>query len=146
MKKRAGMAGNEIRATGDTAELQKVRSFVEEHARAFGFSEEETGKIVLAVDEACSNIIRHSYHHNPRKEFFVRIRTNGREFGVDIMDAGDSFDPLGVTSPDMKEYFSEHRSGGLGIHIMRMVMDTIDYTPASEAGAFNRLSLSKKLH
>lgn len=131
--------------SGTAESLESIRSFVERYALRWGFSEEQAGLIALAVDEACSNIIRHSYKNDPTKEFSVAIQIKGSEFSILIMDSGSEFNPLSVASPNMEQYFKMFRHGGLGIHIMRKVMDAISYNPAQPTAAHNTLVLSKKL-
>ena len=135
----------EICASGDTAELAKIRAFVEERALKFGFSEADVMKITLAVDEACSNLVRHAYHHDKNEQFCVRVETKGDQFIVSILDNGPTFNPLNVASPDMKEYFKKLKPGGLGVQIMRMVMDELSYIPASQTQPQNALRLAKNL-
>lgn len=135
----------EICASGDTAELAKIRAFVEEHAKQFGFSEGDVMKIALAVDEACSNLVRHAYKHDKNQKFCVRVETKGDQFIVSILDNGPTFNPLNVASPDMKEYFKKLKPGGLGVQIMRMVMDELSYIPASQTQPQNALRLAKNL-
>ena len=59
-----------------TDNLLEVREFVLDAARTFGFSEEEASKIVLAVDEACTNVIKHAYHYAPDKKIQIVIEPN----------------------------------------------------------------------
>ena len=81
-----------------------VREFVSASARKFGFSDEEVSKIALAVDEACTNVIKHAYKFDPTKVITVTIRPRGRTFEVSIRDTGRQFNPSDVLAPDMKEY------------------------------------------
>lgn len=110
-----------------TGKLNLVRDFVAEAARRFGFDEETADKITLAVDEACTNIIKHSYENSSTKDIDVEVRVNGRAFEIVISHRGKSFDPDSVKTPDMKEYFRHFQRGGLGIHLMRSLMDKVEY-------------------
>lgn len=129
----------------DTAELGKIRQFIAERAANFGFDEEAANKIVLAVDEACSNLIRHAYGFDPEKVFIIEIETQGRVFIVRIIDNSKPFNPTEVNPPNMSEYFNKFKKGGLGIHLMRMLMDEITYMPASHNNPSNVLTMSKSL-
>jgi serine/threonine-protein kinase RsbW len=75
-----------------TDNLLEVRDFVGEAARSFGFSEEEAANIILAVDEACTNIIKHAYQYATDKEIEVTIRQSKDSFEIRIFDNGKSFD------------------------------------------------------
>ncbi len=110
-----------------TQKLNLVREFIAEAARESGFDDEATGKIMLAVDEACTNIIKHAYEYAGNRDIDVEVSTNGTRFEVIITHNGKSFDPKGVKSPDMQEYFRKYQRGGLGIHLMRRLMDEVAY-------------------
>ncbi len=133
-------------ASGDTQELERVRHFVESKAREFGFTEQGVYKITLAVDEACSNLIRHSYQHDSSKEFCVEVGFDEGILVIEILDSGAAFDPLNVPAPNLREYAEQHRRGGFGVHIIRMTMDDVEYFPSDPAHPFNRLKLTKKLN
>lgn len=128
--------------------LADMRSFVSNAARAFGFSEGEVGKIELAIDEACTNIIKHAYKYNPDGIIEIRLsvqsagKTN-RKFIVEILDSGVSFDSSKYTAPDMTEYFRKLRHGGLGIVLMKKLMDEVEFGPA--VGDRNTIRLIKYL-
>ncbi len=110
-----------------TGALADVREFVFERASGFGFGDKEVSEITLAVDEACTNVIKHAYKGNPNTEFEVSILANDREFQVVVRDWGASFKPDEVPVPNIKDRFKKHRAGGLGIFLMRKLMDTVEY-------------------
>jgi serine/threonine-protein kinase RsbW len=114
-----------------TDRLHAVRDFVGEAAAKFGFDEESMNKIVIAVDEACTNIIKHAYGYATNRTIEITIVTNGSRFEVVIAHEGKSFDPAAIHPPDMKEYLSHFRHGGLGMHLMRSLMDLVEYRQAS---------------
>jgi serine/threonine-protein kinase RsbW len=126
-----------------TDHLLEVRDFVSEAARQFGFSEEDVANIVLAVDEACTNIIKHAYQYAPDKEIMIAIVRNNGTFEVKIKDNGKNFDPDALRTPDLKRNLSHHRRGGLGVYLMRKLMDKVEYN--FEAGHSNEVSLVKYL-
>ena len=135
-----------LTATGDTTELERIRHFVEGKAREFGFSEQNTHKIALAVDEACSNLIRHGYHLDASQQFFVQISADASDrLMIEIFDSGAAFNPMNVAEPNLKEYAAQHRRGGFGVQIIRMIMDAVEYLPADAAQPLNCLKLVKKL-
>ncbi len=138
---------NEMRicVPGNTAELQRVRSFVASKARKSGFSEQGVYNLTLAVDEACSNVIRHAYRHDNSREFCVEIDLEQGQFIVKIFDSGSAFNPLSISAPAMKEYFEKFMRGGLGISIIKKVIDNIEYIPADAKHPFNILKLIKTL-
>jgi serine/threonine-protein kinase RsbW len=135
-----------LTAVSDNSELIRIREFVEDNALKFGFNEDESQKIALAVDEACSNLIKHAYKLDKTKTIWINIETQNNEFVVKIIDEGSPFDPLEVTQPDMKKYFKNFKRGGLGIQIMKLVMDTINYFPSYDGNSKNILELRKHLN
>ncbi len=110
-----------------TEELHHIREVVEGEAVRFGFSKEVAFRMALAVDEACTNIIKHSYAGNPGQIFEIEIATLDDRFIVVLTDHGKSFDPGKLPKLDMKRYFEQCARGGLGVHIIRLVMDDVVY-------------------
>jgi serine/threonine-protein kinase RsbW len=126
-----------------TERLIAVRDFVSSAAREFGFADEEVSKIALAVDEACTNIIKHAYKFDPHKELTVTVKGGNGAFEVSISDTGRQFNPSSVQPPDMKEYLSHFRRGGLGVYLMKTLMDKVEYN--IEPGKPNEVRLIKYL-
>jgi serine/threonine-protein kinase RsbW len=126
-----------------TEHLIAVREFVSTAARECGFGDEEISRIALAVDEACTNIIKHAYKYDPTKDIVVTVRERKGGFEVTIVDSGLAFDPGQILSPNMKEYLSHYRRGGLGMYLMRSMMDKVEYAMAP--GRRNEVRLTKYL-
>jgi serine/threonine-protein kinase RsbW len=126
-----------------TERLIAVREFVSSAARSFGFGDEDVSKIALAVDEACTNIIKHAYKFDPGKNITITVRSRNGAFEVVIQDFGREFDPQKVPTPDMKEYLSHFRRGGLGVYLMKSLMDKVEY--AIVPGKKNEVRLTKHL-
>lgn len=100
--------------------------------------------IVLAVDEACANLMAHAVAKQPSHDIEVRVAVTPQDIIIEIRDVSEAFDPRTVEQPDMAAYFREMRSGGLGIALIRRLMDAIDYLPASSDTPYNRLILRKR--
>lgn len=133
----------ELKVTSSTENLSVIRKFVRSKTKDYGLSKDDVEKIILAVDEASSNIMRHAYHLRPDGEIVVRLSFSGDSCEIILTDFGTGFNPEVVPKPDMKEYFKKKRVGGLGMHLMKLLMDDVDYR--SVAGEYNRLKLIKKL-
>lgn len=128
----------------DTANLAEIRAFVRERAAVLGFSVEELYHIELAVDEACANVMEHAYPPgmaDPGLHLCVQVEYD--RFTVVIADRGVAFDPHMIASPDMSEYMAEYKVGGLGIYLMRSLMDKVDYD--IQPGIKNEVRLTKYL-
>jgi anti-sigma regulatory factor (Ser/Thr protein kinase) len=121
-----------------------IRGALEPLMEMLGFSDEHNRAIIRAVDEAVSNIMRHSYQGRPDQPIEVYCnrlerRTNGEtEQGVEILlfDCGPAVDTTKIQARSLDEI----RPGGLGLHIIRGSMDTVEY---KRAGRLNRLRLVK---
>lgn len=123
----SGRGAARLSVPGLTGRLEEIRTFVSGIARQSGFAEDEVNKIELAVDEACSNVIEHAYGGERQGDIDVSVRTGRDRLTVTVSDSGRSFRFDGVPVPDMKQYLSELRVGGLGIYLMRMLMDDVTY-------------------
>jgi serine/threonine-protein kinase RsbW len=110
-----------------TDRLIAVREFVSDAAREFGFGEDDVSKISLAVDEACTNVIKHAYGFDSSKSLTISVVPGKNFLEILIRDNGKGFDPSKVSTPDMKEYLSHYRKGGLGVYLMKKLMDVVEY-------------------
>ena len=125
MESRATQRSKRILSRTDN--LLEVREFVGGAARAFGFTDEDAANIVLAVDEACTNIIKHAYQYATDKEIEVSVVAKNRSFEIRIFDNGRSFDPTTIRQPDLKEHIGHRKRGGLGVYLMKKLMDKVEY-------------------
>jgi serine/threonine-protein kinase RsbW len=132
-----------IRIDSRTERLIEVRQFVSDAARRFGFGDDEISKIALAVDEACTNVIKHAYKFDPTKKLTIKVKSHDNVFEVSIQDNGNQFNPAGIQAPDMKEYLAHYRHGGLGVYLMKSLMDKVEYT--IQPGRQNEVRLTKYL-
>lgn len=126
----------------ETAQLQRIRAFVREKAGTLGFCDDDMAKIELAVDEACANVIEHAYTDH-EGSFRLCLRLDYQKLTVIVTDYGDAFDPTLVKEPDMQEYLAAYRVGGLGIYLMRNLMDEVDYD--IQPGVKNEVRMIKYL-
>ena len=125
----AGRVHKELVAPNDTRHLVKIREVTEEAARYAAFDERDVGRIVLAVDEAVSNIMEHAYEAcDEGGDIRVAIDVDEARFEVVITDSGKEFNPAGIEVPDMTEHVRQGKKKGLGIFLMRQIMDEVKYT------------------
>lgn len=122
----------ELVVKSTTENLSKVREFTKRAAEECGFSEESTEKIVLAVDEACTNIIKHAYNYYPDGVINISIKFYDAKFTVAITDSGKHFNPNSVPEPDIREYYKQKKIGGLGMFLMKKLMDEVKYSTLSD--------------
>ena len=115
----------------ETSFLALVRELAKKMAELGGFDEGTAGKLALAVDEAASNVIEHAYGGASDREFEVRFEDRGVEFRVEVIDTGVMVDPRSFPSVDLERYRAERRKGGLGVHLMEKIMDSVTYRRTS---------------
>jgi anti-sigma regulatory factor (Ser/Thr protein kinase) len=126
--------------------LSVVRGTVERLTDTLGFPIAQSRSITRAVDEALTNIVRHSYGNRldqPIAMYFRRAqrRHDGKvQQGLEILlcDRGPAVDPCKLQGRSLDEI----RPGGLGLHFIRQAMDTVEFT---RKGPTNRLRLVKYL-
>ncbi len=121
--------------------LDEIREFVGEIARKGGFSDKDVYNIQLATDEAASNIIEHAYQNKPGGVLDLSCGVKGDVITIILTDHGKSFDPSGVPAPDLHADLSDRKIGGLGIFLMRKLMDEIYYKPGPNKS--NVLTMTK---
>ena len=107
--------------------LDEIREFVGDIARAGGFGDKDIYNIQLAADEAASNIIEHAYEGVNDGLLELSCGVHGNTITIILVDHGESFDPSEIPMPDLKADLSERKIGGLGIFLMRKLMDEVRY-------------------
>ena len=126
----------------DFNNLDEIRDFVGDSARQIGFTEKEIYSIQLAADEASTNIIEHAYGGEGNGIIEIECSTENDELKIVMHDQGRSFDPSSVPEPNVKADLSERKIGGLGMYLMRQLMDEVYYETSSETG--NTLTMIKR--
>lgn len=111
-----------------THRLRDIRSFVAEVLAKYQLDEIQVNSIVLAVDELCANLIIHSHQCNP-EEFIELVIEVEKGDGVTfkLIDHGMGFNILNYQEPSIKEVIAEKRKGGLGIMLVKKIMDEIEF-------------------
>ncbi len=121
--------------------LGELRDFVTRIGKKHGFSDKVINAFKLAIDEAGTNVIRHAYRGSDTQGFItIRALIKKSSMTICLIDQGKFFDPKHVQDPDLQRYVDIGKKGGLGIFIMRKLMDEIDYRRTEEG---NELRLTK---
>lgn len=107
--------------------LGLVRDVTKKMAEAAGFERHLADRLALAVDEATTNVLEHAYQGATDRTVEVRLEDRGPDFRVDIVDNGAMVDPRTVPQVDLKRYLRERRHGGLGVHLMEKIMDSVTF-------------------
>ena len=108
--------------------LREIRQFLSETLEDIGFPEKEAHKVILAVDEVCANLIIHSNKGNPSEKLELYIEDDGKEkIKFEIVDHGIGFDFAEYKEPNLKDIVKEKRKGGLGIMLVKKIMDEVEF-------------------
>jgi len=133
------VAKEEIQVPANIDYLGELRNFVTKAGRKHGFSTSDVNAFKLSIDEAATNIIKHAYR-DWEGMIKMRVIIKKNSLTVLLIDQGKYFDPTRVQDPDLKRYVKIGKKGGLGIFIMRKLLDEIDYRHTEEG---NELRLTK---
>lgn len=134
------LASHTITIPASTEHLGRIRAEVGRLATLFGFSDVEIQDIQLAVDEACTNVIKHAYRYDASRTFNVSMEPVGNDFTIEIVDSGNTFDQDHYREPDVEQRIKERKKGGVGVYLMRKLMDHVEYRSAN---GYNRMILVK---
>ncbi|MFZ1807756.1 MAG: ATP-binding protein [Cyclobacteriaceae bacterium] len=108
--------------------LKGIREFIRTSLKSYNIPELELSAIVLAIDEMCSNLMIHSHHCNPDHKIELSIVEPSKgELVFEIVDDGNLFDINAFTEPKMDSLIHEKRKGGLGIRLVKSIMDKVEY-------------------
>jgi len=137
-----GVRVREITVPADEGQLGRVRDFIVEVCSDAGMGPRETSNTKLAVDEACTNIIKHAYGGSGSSgEIKVRVEVHAGELTIRLEDHGKRFDFSSVEDPDLDQYVETGRKGGLGVFLINRLMDHVHY---ESKGNTNQLVLTKR--
>jgi serine/threonine-protein kinase RsbW len=116
-----------MKIPSQTSYLALVRDVAKKMAETAGFPPATAEQVALAVDEATTNIIEHAYRGEPGREIELRLEDRGPELRVELIDTGRMVDPRAVPRVDLGRFVTERRTGGLGMHLMEKIMDSVTF-------------------
>jgi len=128
-----------VSVESDPKYLGPLRTVISESTAILGLDEDTTSKIVLAVTEACANIIRHCYGGKPGERIDVTLRFGPDLYEVRIDDYGEFVDPSQMQGRPLEDV----KPGGLGLHFIHSVMDDVVYRKNRWGGT--TLTMKKKI-
>jgi serine/threonine-protein kinase RsbW len=116
--------------------LIKVRNFVVRYGRKMNLTLKQVSEVKLAVDEAVSNIIRHAYE-GKKGGFQVEMIKQEDSVVIKIKDQGVAFDWHSVLEPDLYQYVETRRKGGLGIWLIKKLIDEVEYSRVEDTNVLS---------
>lgn len=134
-----------VQLLSNPAYLSGARELVAAVARRMSFGDEGAGQIALAVDEALCNVIRHGYGQKSDGQIWIQLwplddAGKGKGIKIVIEDEANQIDPCQIKGRDLDQV----RPGGLGVHIIREVMDDVAYEKRDGHGM--RLTMTKRVN
>jgi serine/threonine-protein kinase RsbW len=121
-------------------DLNDMREFLEQAVLVLGGSEDDAGDLVLAVNEAVTNVLLHGYNGRPGPVILC-VEVVNDDLRVILTDAAPFFDPTRVPPPDIFLPLEDRPLGGLGVHMMRQLTDELVYRPLADG---NELAFVKR--
>jgi len=136
--------GDKIDLKSDLLNLAKAREFISQKAREYGASESDITKIEISCDEWSANIIEHALGNGADKGFSIEVNYDNNKLFIIYNHKGERFNPIEQEDVNLDDHFSESKERGLGIYIMREMMDEIHYEYIDNK--INKLTLVKYLN
>lgn len=140
------MSGHSCQAhfANDVSELAAIRALLHKQLSTAQVAEELIHDVILAVDEACANVMRHAYPPGQREPgLAVELQIEEGRIQVAITDHGASFEPEKVPMPDLARCREIFKTGGYGMYLMRTLVDHVIYD--IQPGIKNEVRLIKSL-
>jgi sigma-B regulation protein RsbU (phosphoserine phosphatase) len=120
-------------------QLDRLHSFVTLVAQKCGLTDKLRDSVNLALEEAVVNVIDYAYPTGTTGQIDITAETHERQLCLTITDRGAEFDPTAVDEADTSSPLEERQIGGLGIFLMRNIMDTVSYRRVNDT---NRLTMT----
>jgi sigma-B regulation protein RsbU (phosphoserine phosphatase) len=128
--------------TNDIKRVPRLNTFIDEVCEANGFDMATTMQINLAIEEAVVNVMNYAYPKGIKGDITIETKANDTQLSFIISDTGKPFDPTAKAEVDITLSAEDRAIGGLGIHLIRQIMDNINY---ERVDGHNILTLIKKL-
>jgi serine/threonine-protein kinase RsbW len=129
-----------LQIAAELKNLSTIGRFVEDNARTLGAGQECIADLIQAVDEAATNVIMHGYRNTPGP-LELEAGREGEQLVIILRDQAPPFDPTTAPPPDLTTPLHERRMGGLGVHLMRALTDSLAYR--ARPGGGNELVMAK---
>jgi anti-sigma regulatory factor (Ser/Thr protein kinase) len=133
------MASHDMTVRPDLSAIAPLNEWVEERCQEAGLGGELTFKFMLAIEEAVTNVVSYAFAEvPPPHRIRLRLDIDEDRCAAELVDNGRPFDPSSAPSPDLTGSIEEREAGGLGIHLIRNMVDRVEY---QRADGQNRLRI-----
>jgi serine/threonine-protein kinase RsbW len=126
----------------DAAQLPALSRFLQQFWTEFNLPAAEALMFELALEEVFMNVVMHGSDAAQVPRVEVSLTLSNRDVTLTLEDDGAPFDPLSLAAPDVTASLEGRRVGGLGVFLVRQVMDTVSY---QRRGTMNQLRMTKSL-
>ena len=134
-----------IRIPGDLAEISRLAGLVEEFGSRSGIPTGLVATLNLVLEELVANTVTYGYDDgnvHPDRAIEIRLNRRGNLVTLTLEDNAKPFDPTQRETPDTDAALEERELGGLGIHFVKTLMDTVEYRRVADR---NRLTMTKSI-
>jgi serine/threonine-protein kinase RsbW len=131
-----------IRIEADVREIERLNRLVRQFGELHDVPSRTLYAVNLALDELVTNVVLYGFTDPSGKEVLIKLISAGNELVASVYDGGKPFDPLKVEPPNLHAPLEERELGGLGIHLVRSLMDHVSYARESDQ---NVLTVRKKI-
>jgi sigma-B regulation protein RsbU (phosphoserine phosphatase) len=131
-----------VRIVNDVADIPGLATLVESFGRQNDLPARSVHDVNLALEELLTNTISYGYDDDRSHAIEVRLRRRGDTLTIELIDDANPFNPLEAETPATDAPLEDRPIGGLGIHLARSVLTSLDY---SREGSHNHLTLTKRI-
>jgi serine/threonine-protein kinase RsbW len=131
-----------IECTANAECLGRILEFVDDACSRFGVRGSAAFDVKLAVEEVCTNVIQYGYEATSPGPLAVTIADRADSLVIVVNDRAAAFDPSDAPAADTTSAWNEREAGGLGLHLVRNVVDEMHY--ATSPDGLNSLTLIKR--
>ena len=117
-----------IELRNDLSELERLTERLREFGARHALSARTVNELNLALEEVITNIILYGFDAGTQHQIRVDVRLEDAQLTTRLEDDGRAFDPLAVPEPDLDVPLEERKVGGLGILLVRRLMDEVTYS------------------
>jgi anti-sigma regulatory factor (Ser/Thr protein kinase) len=131
-----------LRLNAEVGDLERLTAWLDRFCERHQIPDEAHFHVNIAVEELVLNAIKHGHCSPSQGAIEVRLSLSGQELHITITDTGVPFNPLNAPPPDLTSSLADRPIGGLGIHLVRSLMNSVEY---KREGGENQLHLRKDL-
>jgi serine/threonine-protein kinase RsbW len=131
-----------IHIAADVREIERLNRLVRQFGELHDVPSRTLYSVNLALDELVTNVILYGYEEASGKEVVVKLISSTTDLVASVSDEGKAFNPLDVAAPDLNAPLEDRQLGGLGIHLVRSLMDKVSY---EREDTKNVLTIRKRL-